>query len=379
VFTINGADFTADASVNFVDVANNSWPAATVVFVNSTQLTATTPKDFTVADEPLDIRVGQASGQVTKTDCIDCGGTPTWTTASGTIATIVDEYASYSPIVTVAATDPDSGSTISYSLTTGSLPAGTSLNTSTGAISGNPTNVASQTTSTFSLTATDNAGNTAVRSFSIIVNPAGDGTSSGRAGTSASSIKTLTSTTTNGKYWVLINGVAREIYCDMSNDGGGWMLYSSFAADNEFAGSATYPAIKGNGIVNTTIAANGYTTDYQYYSDGAANALESYSRVSGTYAHFSSSAAVSSITLSTWYGPTTGITAMRVKYGCGATTGSFGGGGGYIGLNNGAVVLATSSSTTGTTAFGAFNPAGATPLFKQFEDGIAGLWWIMVR
>jgi hypothetical protein len=380
VFTINGADFTADASVNFIDSANNLWPAGTVVFVSSAQLTATTPKDFTVADEPLDVRVSQASGQVTKTDCIDCGGTPTWTTASGTIATINDAYGSYSPIATVAATDPDSGATISYSVTTGSLPAGTTLNASTGEISGDPTNIVSQTTSTFSVTAADNAGNTAVRSFSIIVNPTLDGASSARAGTSATAIKTLTSTTTNGKYWITINGTAREIYCDMANDGGGWMLYSSFANDNEFANATTYPAIKGNGILNTTLATNGYTASYTSYNDGAVDGTFSpYARLTGCYGFFYSSSPQGTMTLSTWNGPTTGITALRAKYGCGASSGSFGGPGAYISLNNGAVTLAESASVTGVTAFGNFNPAGATPLVNIVETGIAGIYWIMVR
>jgi hypothetical protein len=379
VFTINGSDFTADAVVNFIDSANNLWPAGTVVFVNATQLTATTPKDFTVADEPLDVKVSQASGQVTKLDCIDCGGTPTWTTASGTLATINDAYGNYSPIATVSATDPDNGSTISYSVTTGSLPAGTELNGTTGAITGDPTNVTAQTTSTFSVTAQDNAGNTAVRSFSIIVNPVLDGSTSARAGTSATAIKTATSTTTNGKYWITINGVATEIYCDMANDGGGWMLYSSFSSTSEFANATNYPAIKGNGILNTTLAANGYSGNYTNYTDGTTGNFDAYAGLPGCFGFFYSASPNGTITLSTWNGPTTGITQLRAKYGAGATTGTFGGAGSYISLNNGAVTLAESASTTGVIAYGNFNPSGATPLVNIVETGIGGIYWIMVR
>ena len=379
VFTINGADFTSDATVSFIDSANNIWPAGTVVFVNSTQLTATTPKDFTVADEPLDVKVGQSSGQVTKADCIDCGGTPTWTTASGTLATINDAYGSYSPITTLAATDPDNGSTISYTVTTGSLPAGTSLNSSTGAISGDPTNVSAQTTSTFSVTAADNAGNTAVRSFSIIVNPVLDGTTSARAGTSASAIKTATGTTTNGKYWVTINGVVREIYCDMANDGGGWMLYSSFASDNEFANATNYPAISGNGILNSTLNANGYTASYTHYADGAASAFDVYAKVPGGFGFFYSSSPQGTITLSTWNGPSTGITQLRAKYGIGSTAATYAGEGAYVTLNNSAVTLAQENSVAGIVRYGNFNPAGAAPLLNIVEVGIGGIYWIMVR
>lgn len=239
VFTINGANFTADAVVKFIDVNNVEYTAAVVVFVNQSQLTATTPQDFTVAQEPLDVKVVQTSGQVTKVDCIDCGGTPTWSTASGTIATVNDSYGNYSPIATVVATDPDAGASITYSVVSGSLPAGTSLNSANGQISGDPTNVVSQTTSTFGIRATDNAGNFSDRSFNIIVNPTLDGSSSARAGTSAASIKTATGTTTNGIYWILVNGTPTELYCDMVTDGGGWMSFASMPAgvNSMFAGS----------------------------------------------------------------------------------------------------------------------------------------------
>jgi hypothetical protein len=239
VFTINGANFTSDATVKFIDVNNIEYTATVVTFVNSTQLTATTPQDFTVAQEPLDVRVSQASGFVTKLDCIDCGGSPTWTTTAGLLATINDEYGSYSPIVTVTATDPDAGATVSYSVTSGALPPGTSLNSTNGQISGNPTNVANQTTSNFNITATDNAGNATARAFSIIVNPVADGSTSARVGASASAIKSATGTTTNGTYWITVRGTPTQLYCDMNTDGGGWMSFAAMSSfGNTFAGSS---------------------------------------------------------------------------------------------------------------------------------------------
>jgi len=51
-----------------------------------------------------------------------------------------------------------------------------------------------------------------------------DGSTSPKAARSARAIKSLTGTTTDGLYWIDINGTPFEIYCDMNTDGGGWML-----------------------------------------------------------------------------------------------------------------------------------------------------------
>jgi hypothetical protein len=224
VFTINGADFSADATVKFIDNTGTEYSSLVVAFINQNQLTATTPQDFTVANEPLDVKILQSSGQTTKLDCIDCGGTPTWTTAAGTLSTL------YFPIDTtisssVQATDPDSGATISYALTTGTLPSGMSFNTSTGAITGTVANpAASSVTTSFDITASDNAGNTSVRTFNII-RKWQDGSTPAQANTTAQAIKTLTGTTTSGDYWIKPTGqTAIQIYCDMSMQSKGWAM-----------------------------------------------------------------------------------------------------------------------------------------------------------
>ncbi len=52
-----------------------------------------------------------------------------------------------------------------------------------------------------------------------------DGSSVARAAPSASAIKTLTGTTTNGFYWINPGGLgAILLWCDMNYDGGGWHL-----------------------------------------------------------------------------------------------------------------------------------------------------------
>ena len=168
-FTINGTSFDAGATVKFITNNNVEYIAATVSRISSSQLTATTPQDFTVADEPLKVRVINSSGLTsTLENAIDCGGTPTWVTTAGSLNVQFDTVGSFT-FATLAATDPDAGSTITYSVTSGSLPGGLTLNSSTGVISGTPSNVTADTTSNFTVTATDNAGNATARAFSITV------------------------------------------------------------------------------------------------------------------------------------------------------------------------------------------------------------------
>jgi hypothetical protein len=225
-FTITGQFFTSNATVKFVTNNNVEFTAATVTFNSSNELVATTPQDFTVSQEPLSIKVVQSTGTATLPSAVDCGGIPAWATAAGTIATVYDAGGSYNPITTVTASDPDNAATISYSVTSGTLPAGTTLNSATGAISGDPTDVVSQTTSNFTITATDNAGNTSSRAFSIIVNPFPDGSTSAKAASSAAEIYSL-GITTSGVYWIKPTGYATafQTYCLMNSFGGNhWML-----------------------------------------------------------------------------------------------------------------------------------------------------------
>jgi hypothetical protein len=233
---ITGSGFNSGATVTFVGNAGTDFNASTVTIDSATQITAVAPKaSFLNAQEPYGVKVENTSGlSGTLASQINVDTSPSWQTASGTLATINDiDTGTHS---TVSATDAD-GDTIVYSETTSVLSgAGLSLNSSTGAISGNPTDVSASTTNTFTLRATANT-KTVDRSFNIIVNPVLDGASSARANTSASSIKTLTSTTTDGLYWIKPSGYggsAFQIYCRMSNIGtetGGYMLLGSFIGD----------------------------------------------------------------------------------------------------------------------------------------------------
>lgn len=91
---------------------------------------------------------------------------PTWVTSAGALTNATSGSA-YS--YTVSATD-DSGTAPTYSIASGSLPSGLSLNATTGVISGTPTTGSGGgTPPSFTLRATDVNGGTADRSFSIYV------------------------------------------------------------------------------------------------------------------------------------------------------------------------------------------------------------------
>lgn len=64
-----------------------------------------------------------------------------------------------------------------------------------------------------------------------------DGSSYSNAADSAASIKSLTGTTSNGTYWININNVPTQIYCNMSVSGGGWMSFASAPTDGWFGGN----------------------------------------------------------------------------------------------------------------------------------------------
>lgn len=144
---------------------------------------------------------------------------PVWTSAA-TLTTITTLAVS----VQLTATDTNTAS-LTYSLVNGSLPAGITIS-STGLISGTVVPaVGVVINKDWIFTARVSDGNSFVdREFTLPLNIAFDGSTEALAAKSAYAIKVATSTTTNGLYWITMSGgVARQVYCDMSTDGGGWM------------------------------------------------------------------------------------------------------------------------------------------------------------
>lgn len=150
--TVTGSGFNSGAVVH---VDSNT---CSTTYVSSASLTFTSPAK-NVGNYHLYVYNTDGSTGV-KPNGVSFSDVPIWSTASGAL-TIAGQHASYS--ANVSATGDG---TISYSVTSGSLPTGLSLNSSTGEITGTAT-VAG--TSNFTITATDSENQTTSRSFSIQV------------------------------------------------------------------------------------------------------------------------------------------------------------------------------------------------------------------
>jgi hypothetical protein len=250
-FTITGSNFGSGAVVTFVGFLGVDFNASTVTVNNSTQITAVAPRlSFLGAQEPYGVRVTNVSGLAsTLVEQINVDSSPAWNTTAGNIANIDD--GSTGTHVTVSATDPD-GDTVSYSETGGTVltTAGLTLNSSTGAISGNPTDVGSSTTYSFTLRATAN-GKTADRSFNIVVSPTPTGGTTATYTYSGTSYRTH-KFTTNGNF---VLGLTKTVDYLIVGGGGGGGHHSGGGGGagglvwrtGQTLTAGTYPAVIGSG------------------------------------------------------------------------------------------------------------------------------------
>lgn len=165
--TVTGGNFANDVEIIFTGQDAVDRPAKNIVRSSSTSLLVTRPDDFPVSQEPFTMTatnsgiVNPSLGVNKLINYFDAGGSVSWVTSSSLPgATRGVEYST-----TISATDAD-GTGVAYSLTSGSLPSGISINLSTGEISGTPTQSETQS---FTVTATDLGGNSSSRQFSLAV------------------------------------------------------------------------------------------------------------------------------------------------------------------------------------------------------------------
>ncbi len=132
---------------------------------SSTQLTVTTPAKS--AGTYAIVFTNTDGGTATATNVVSYNGIPTFTYAAGSLGS-AQEGTSVS--LSAVATEPDGGA-IGYTITSGALPSGVSINASTGAITGTAPTVSADTIYSFTVTATDNENQSVDRAYTITITP----------------------------------------------------------------------------------------------------------------------------------------------------------------------------------------------------------------
>jgi hypothetical protein len=150
---ITGSGFASGCLVYF-----NQTPAASVSFVSGSELLVTT--GALLAGTYVLYAINTDGGVAISVPGVTFSATPSWQTAS----TLPDQYDNTPITLSLVA-----GQATSYTLTSGNLPPGLSLNTSTGAITGTVTTVTVDTSYTFTVRATDAQNQDSPRTFTITI------------------------------------------------------------------------------------------------------------------------------------------------------------------------------------------------------------------
>ena len=165
-FTLAGTNFQSVPIVELISSTGAITRASAVTFNSATSLTVTT----NLAAGNYFVRVENNDGGAVRSSSaiLSASIAPNWQTGAGSLGTIA---AGATQSFTLLAYDDDSTAVTSYSLQSGSLPGGFSLDgdSSIGTISGTETGSTATTTYTFTIRATDNESQTTDRAFTITV------------------------------------------------------------------------------------------------------------------------------------------------------------------------------------------------------------------
>ena len=162
--TISGTNFESIPLVEIINTTTGSiTTASAVTYTSAGSITATLPSGG--GSGIYKVRVQNPTGlAIQSSSTLTYSSNPVFSTSAGSLGSI-NSGASMS--FTVAAS---SDSAITFSIVSGALPGGGSLNTSTGAITGTESGASSSTTYSFTIRATDAESQTSDRAFSITVN-----------------------------------------------------------------------------------------------------------------------------------------------------------------------------------------------------------------
>lgn len=171
---VNGGNFAANVQVHFIGQNAAVTAAKSVVRSSSTQLVVTRPDSFAAAQSPYTVRVTNpgipvpaGSNAHLLSNAVTAGTNPSWVTGTTIVYNITG-----SNTITLLATDTE-GSDIDYTITSGTLPAGLTLNGETGVITGTFSGTANDgDTTSVTVRAVDAGGNFLDRTFSFVANAA---------------------------------------------------------------------------------------------------------------------------------------------------------------------------------------------------------------
>lgn len=175
-FTVlTGGNFATDVAVAFIGQDEVAVAAKSVVRSSSTELLATRPDAFPVAQSPYSVRVlnpgipaPTGSNAHILSNAINAGTNPVWVTDGNLLYNV----GAATPDITLVATDTE-GSDIDYSVVSGTIPAGLTLNGETGVISGTFSGSANEGDSnSVTFRATDAGGNFLDKAFNFVANTA---------------------------------------------------------------------------------------------------------------------------------------------------------------------------------------------------------------
>ena len=164
---ITGTNFVSGAIASATGTNAVEVQASSTTYNSLVQLTAVFT-GLSNANEPYDIKVTNPSNLFgILTDALYVNANPTWVTSAGSLGSFAEQVNA-----TIYALSVSDESAITYSLASGSsLPSGVTLSSS-GVISGTLPDIASNTTYTFTVNATDGVNTAISRTFSFISNAA---------------------------------------------------------------------------------------------------------------------------------------------------------------------------------------------------------------
>ena len=161
--TLYALSLTDDSTITYALASGSTLPSGVTLNSSTGVISGTLPDILTNTTYNFTVNASDGANPVVpRSFSITSNAAPVWTTSSGSLGSFLENT---SINVSVAATDVSDS--ISYGLASGSfLPSGITLNSSTGSISGTLPEIATNTTYTFTVNATDGVNFTS-RQFSI--------------------------------------------------------------------------------------------------------------------------------------------------------------------------------------------------------------------